>query len=63
MRINNDDDWYFLYDNLSLTNLDKVANDQVRAGWYSQGPGGGDFEDDDDNLFSLMMIPFDADII
>ena len=49
------------YDNLSLTNLDKVANDQVRAGWYSQGPGGGDF--DDDNFLSLMMILFDADII
>ena len=56
-------DWSLPCDNLSLTNLDKVANDQVRAGWYSQGPGGSDFEDDDDNLFSLMMIPFDADII
>ena len=55
MRINND------YNNSSLTNLDKVANDQIRAGWYSQGPGGSDFEDD--NLLSLMMIPFDADII
>ena len=63
LSLTNLENWSLPYNNSSLTNLDKVANDQVRSGWYSQGPGGGDFEDDDNNLFSIMMIPFDADII